>query len=339
MRTRILAAFAALAASHAPAFAQGSVQLNGVFDVYAGQRQLAGAGRAHRVESGGMTTSRWGVDGAEDLGGGLKAVFALSAFLRVDSGDTGRSPADGFWRRAAYVGLEGSWGSLRLGRVVTPTFVNAIRFSPFADSSAFGPYIAHVYTGAQPMVTPMTVPDSAADNAIAYGTPVLGGFSGTLMLSMGETPGTGDRLVAAGSYAVGPFAAGLGGERVKAPHSLPAGVSRIDHLQAGLSWDLKALKLFGTWARSEMTLPAGTRDLHTWQLGLTAPAGAGLLMAAWGSTSKREPALADARRRTLSVGYDHPLSKRTDLYAVAMRDQVTSLSNGHTLALGVRHRF
>lgn len=339
MKHRIPAALLALATTGMPAFGQGSVQLNGVFDVYAGQRQLSGAGRTHRVESGGMTTSRWGLDGAEDLGGGLKAVFALSGFVRVDSGDTGRSPADGFWRRFAWVGLEGPWGQLRLGRVATPTFANAIRFSPFADSSAFGPYFAHVYSGAQSMVTPMSTPDSSADNALAYQSPGIGGFSAAVLWSMGETPGKGDRLVLGGHFVAGPFAAGLGGERVKAPHSLPAGASRIDNVQAGLSWDLKAVKLFATWSDSEMTLAAGTRDLDTWQLGLTAPVGAGLLIAAYGSTTKKETAVADARRATWSLGYDHALSRRTDLYLVAMRDKVTGLGAGHTRVVGVRHRF
>lgn len=339
MKTNLCCALLALCAGVAPAWAQGHVQVDGVLDLFAGQRQNAGSGKSSKLDSGGMTTSRWGVEGSEDLGGGLKAVYALSGFLRADTGDTGRTPTDGTWKRMAYVGLQGPWGALRLGRVATPTFVNTIRFSPFADSSSFGPYMMHVYTGGQPMATPMTAPDSAADNSVAYLTPQLGGFSGTVMVSMGETPGKGDRLVAGGAYAAGPFAVGLGGERVKAPHSLPAGVSRIHNLQAGVSYDLKALKLFGTWSASEMTLAAGTRDLDTWQLGATAPAGSGLVMLAWASTRKQETGLADLRRHTLALGYDLPLSRRTDVYLVGVRDKVTQLAAGNTLVAGMRHRF
>lgn len=328
----------ALCAGAVPAWAQGHVQVNGVLDLFAGQRQNAGADKSRRVDSGGMTTSRWGVEGSEDLGGGLQAVYALSGFVRADTGDAGRTPTDGTWKRMAYVGLQGPWGALRLGRVTTPTFVQTIRFSPFADAT-LGPSMMHVYLGAQPMATPLTAPDSAADNSVAYLTPQLGGFSGTVMVSMGETLGKGDRLVVGGAYGAGPFAAGLGGERVKAPHSLPAGVSRIDNLQAGVSYDLKALKLFGTWSASEMTLATGTRDLDTWQLGATAPAGSGLVMLAWASTRKQETGLADLRRHTLALGYDLPLSRRTDVYLVGVRDKVTQLAGGNTLVAGMRHRF
>ncbi len=339
MKMKMSVVALAITAAAAPAWAQSGAQLSGVIDLYAGQRQLSGGVKLKRVDSGGLTTSRWSVEGSEDLGGGNRAVYALSAFIRADTGDSGRTPTDRFWARYAYVGLQGGWGSLRLGRIGTPTFGNAIRFSPFADSTTFGPYMQHVYTGGQSLVTPMNAPDSAADNAIAYASPNLGGFTGTLMLSMGETTSAGDRTIAALHYAAGPFAIGLGGERVKAPHSLPAGVSQIDNVQAGLSWDFKVVKLFGTYSSSEMTLAAATRDLDTWQAGMTAPVGAGLVKLAYVSTRKTETALADVTRKTLALGYDYALSKRTDLYLVAERDKVTGLASGNTLVAGIRHRF
>ena len=48
---------------------------------------------------------------------------------------------------------------------------------------------------------------------------------------------------------------------------------------------------------------------------------------------------ADLTRTTTSVGYDHFLSKRTDLYAVGMYDKVTDLSSGTSVLVGIRHRF
>jgi predicted porin len=328
-----------LAASCAPVHAQDGVQLSGVIDLFAGVRQLSGAPKLKSLDSGGLTTSRWSIDGAEDLGGGTKAAFGLSAFLRADVGAAGRTGADRFWARYAFVGLQGRWGSLRLGRVGTPTFVNAIRFSPFADSTTFGPYMQHVYTGGQSLVTPMNAPDSAADNAVSFTTPTLSGLTATFLASMGETTDKGDRLVAAVHYGAGTFAAGVGGERVKAPHSLPAGVLQIENLQAGVSWDLRTVKLFGTYSDSEMALSTGSRDLRTWQAGCTAPLGAGLLKLAYATTRKSETALPDVTRNTLALGYDHPLSRRTELYLVAERDKVTHRSAGNTLVAGMRHRF
>lgn len=49
--------------------------------------------------------------------------------------------------------------------------------------------------------------------------------------------------------------------------------------------------------------------------------------------------LADQRRTTITVGYDHDLSTRTDLYAVALEDRVTGLSRGIGWGAGIRNRF
>jgi predicted porin len=57
-----------------------------------------------RVISGGMNTSRWGLRGSEDLGGGLKAVFNLEGGILMDTG-----AQDGaLFKRQANVGLEGA---------------------------------------------------------------------------------------------------------------------------------------------------------------------------------------------------------------------------------------
>ena len=89
--------------------AQSSVQLMGLTDVFVGSMKNAGdAGSSKVVNSGGMTTSWFGVKGTEDLGGGLKANFALTSFIKVDSGTQGRFANDPFFSRDANVGLSGA---------------------------------------------------------------------------------------------------------------------------------------------------------------------------------------------------------------------------------------
>ncbi|MFT7940670.1 porin, partial [Salmonella enterica] len=68
------------------------------------------------VGSGGMTTSWWGMKGQEDLCGGLKVDFQLTAFMRVDTGSPGRFDGDPYFSRDANVGLSGGFGTVRLGR-------------------------------------------------------------------------------------------------------------------------------------------------------------------------------------------------------------------------------
>ena len=55
--------------------------------------------------------SRIGIRGSEDLGGGLKAKFQIEGVVAVDDGS-----AAGFrWNRDGFVGLEGKFGTVRLG--------------------------------------------------------------------------------------------------------------------------------------------------------------------------------------------------------------------------------
>jgi predicted porin len=69
------------------AFAQSSVTLYGVADAgieYLSNVPSASPGGSNQVRmtSGNMSTSRWGLRGVEDLGGGLKAIFELKAAFR-----------------------------------------------------------------------------------------------------------------------------------------------------------------------------------------------------------------------------------------------------------------
>lgn len=339
--SRGLLAAAALSALQGPVLAQSNAQLNGVVDMFIGQRQLAGRTKANLLDSGGMTTSRIAFDGAEDLGGGLKATFGISGFLRADTGAQGRFPGDEGWRRYSFVGLQGGFGALRMGRVTTASFVNALRFNAFADSTTFAPFMLHLYTGGQPLAAPLNVPDSAADNSFAYNSPTVGGFNVSAQYSLGEIAGKSgrNRWVLGAGWSSGPMAVGVTAEQSRVTTVLPAGVDRLSNLQIGASYDLGVAKLFGQYADSELTLAAGSRDYGTWQFGASIPAAGGALLLSYAHTSKSETALADVSRGTLGLGYDYPLSRRTDAYVVWVRDKATGLAVGNTAAVGVRHRF
>lgn len=343
--------------SAAGAHAQSSVQMYGVIDAYAGKKQLASATGAHtiNVDGGGMTTSQWGFRGTEDLGGGLAAIFDVSGFIRTDSGEPGRFPGDAFFSKTTMVGLQGGWGAVRLGRQTTPNFISTIRLNPFGDSTAFGPVLLHTYVGGQPMDAAIasggaaSISDSAFSNAISYTTPNLGGFSGMVMYSLGEANGSSanNRLGYSLTYGNGPLLVSLSGERIDRPTLPPPPVVPAANQkqeqgtqQLGASYDLQVVKLFAQHSRTSIDLPAGAaRDFRTNQLGASAPVGSGKVLLSVAGTRKRETATADVKRTTWSLGYDYDLSRRTDLYAVAMRDTVTGLQSGTTFAVGVRHRF
>lgn len=63
-------------------------------------------------------SSRWGLKGSEDLGGGLKAGFQLESGFSADTG----AAASTFWGRQAEVNLSGGFGTLRLGQMTSEAY-------------------------------------------------------------------------------------------------------------------------------------------------------------------------------------------------------------------------
>lgn len=69
----------------------------------------------------------------------------------------------------------------------------------------------------------------------------------------------------------------------------------------------------------------------------------------WGATPRRCYSTTDKTYRlapeagdktsTVSLGYSHSLSTRTELYAALMHDRKEQLSAGRSYSLGLRHRF
>ncbi|SAK40005.1 porin [Caballeronia pedi] len=117
----IVTAVATLAASFATAAsAQSSVTLYGLVDagltyVNNVRNETGESAKASSfgVTSGNVNPSRWGLRGAEDLGGGMKAVFTLENGFNIANG-TGDGRQFG---RQAYVGLSTAQvGTLTLGR-------------------------------------------------------------------------------------------------------------------------------------------------------------------------------------------------------------------------------
>ncbi|MEY2777495.1 MAG: hypothetical protein RLY30_1593 [Pseudomonadota bacterium] len=118
----IAAAVAGLIA--APAMAQVTVYGN----VETGVLNTDTDGQSSKTELGSsqVNSSRLGFRGSEDLGGGLKAFFRLEAGVNlangsmgkeVGEGDTYKKNASSFqFDRGAEVGLEGSFGSFKVGK-------------------------------------------------------------------------------------------------------------------------------------------------------------------------------------------------------------------------------
>ena len=187
-----LIALAVMAAAGA-ASAQSSVQLYGIADVWFGSSKTEVSGfpevsgvanskvRNTVVESGGVNTSRWGVKGSEDLGGGLKANFNLEQGFNLDNGSNrdGIEAGKAFGRQA-WVGVSGGFGEVQVGKVWTS--YDDVRL---AANDTFNANIAasnRTWVGYA----------DRTDNGLKYISPSYNGFSGSLTLAFGEDKNTND---------------------------------------------------------------------------------------------------------------------------------------------------
>lgn len=326
LRCALIAASTALALP-ATALAQSTVTLAGLLDLSAGQSKPAGnPNKTWNVDNGQMTTSWFGVSGTEDLGGGLSAVFTVQSFMRADTGASGRFGADTFWARNAFVGLaSSSFGRVTIGRNTTPFFVTTLSFNPFGDSFGYSPSIRHYFTSGT------LTGDSGWSDSVLYTTPKFGGATAQLFMAAGEAGSNGRNHGLNLRWGAGAFDSAFSWQDVKKDGA--TAVADTKSWQAAASYDFGVAKLFGQFGNVANKTTGNEYDITG--LGASVPVGNGKVLAQWGQIKPE----TGAKRKTFSAGYDYFLSKRTDLYAVAMSDKIDGLSSGSAFSIGVRHRY
>ncbi|RZI63393.1 MAG: porin [Variovorax sp.] len=355
------------------ASAQSSVTLFGVVDAAVrnvsnksesanGIGPVFGA-KVSRTElaNSGLSSSRLGFRGVEDLGGGLAAAFWLEAPLGNDDGGTGLA----FTRRST-VSLSGAFGEVRLGRDKTATVYNEEAFDPFGDTGIGGSLIvdANETTTAGGGFA-ANASYKRASNMVQYFLPRnLGGFYGNAEYAFHErvrtSPDTfagadrtsvGRHVGARFGYANGPFDIALSYAQNDTALTTGAGAAAVTRLgdiktfNLGSSYDFGVVKVFGVVSRSKderdpVNLFAQTPavDLTGYLLGVSVPVGAGLIRASYAQVrydDNRVPvpgvSTGDPRANKLALGYVHNLSKRTALYGTLAR---VSNKNGANLTVG-----
>src|SRR5450830_1563961 len=167
---KTLIALAVLAASGA-AMAQSTVTVYGIADVYGRYSTTdkgngAGSLAKSEIGTGGINTSRWGLKGSEDLGGGLKANFKLEQGFLLDTGAV--NVAGQAFSRYSYVGLSGGFGEVKLGKTGT-AYDDVSGASDAVFDSQLAP-MNHVFVSTGYNWNPA--------NTIYYQAPTMAGFSG-----------------------------------------------------------------------------------------------------------------------------------------------------------------
>jgi predicted porin len=109
-----LALFAALGAVSYGAFAQSNVTLYGILDEGLGFVSNSGGKQLYSMTSGNMQGNRWGLRGTEDLGAGMKAIFTIENGFDMSTGKLAQGGLE--FGRQANVGLSSRYGAITLGR-------------------------------------------------------------------------------------------------------------------------------------------------------------------------------------------------------------------------------
>ncbi len=130
----------------------------------------------YRVNS---NSSRFGIKGTESLGGGLNVIFQLESSA---NGDAGGGTIAG---RDTYVGLQGGWGTVKIGNFLAPyddihpIFGNV----PTLTTSILS--TAALWANAPSSKTQGGF-DARLGNSIRYDSPNISGFTGSIQASTFE---------------------------------------------------------------------------------------------------------------------------------------------------------
>jgi predicted porin len=333
-RYHTLAAAVLLAIAAGTTQAQTSITVYGIAAMEAVHATgvSAGPGTAigsqTRLDNSQVTSSRLGFRGSEDLGGGLAAVFDMTAGIALDTG--AQANAGKFWNRGAWVGLKSSTlGTLSLGRHwnVNDDMMN--------NYFIFNGYSAYRFTE-------FAFISDLVDNSVKYVSPNLGGFVLRGLVAPGEGV-TGSTAEVALTYGAGPFSGSVSYRKAK---NLAGAADTLS--TAGLSYTIDKVRLHGGVSYADPKA-AGLPEARAYDVGVV-----------WTATPSvtatldyvvRDQRDTDNDSSFWRVGADYYLSKRTSLFAniVALRNKGTASQRFYgtgaagqdqdVFALGFRHTF
>jgi predicted porin len=340
------------------AAAQSSVTLFGVVDVNVGWIDNNEA--AYQLGTNGMSSSRLGFRGTEDLGGGLKAGFWLEGEIDADTGRGEASFGNGefasafVFRRRSTVSLLNQYGEIRLGRDNTPTYWAWSVYDPFGEKGVGNSQNLaqdrELFRGTNGSYGTL----SRANNMVSYFLPggIAGpGLFGQVSVAAGEAAAGNKYYGGRIGYASGPFsvAAAYGVTDVTVSGDVTATAWNI-----GGSWNFGFVKLVGFFNQLDVSGGrfAGS-DQDNWLIGAAAPYGQWNFKISYAEATGGGT-ISGKGATQFAIGADYNLSKRTALYGTysTIDNESTSdfkvlgassvLSPGNNsqgVQLGVRHTF
>ena len=289
------------------------------------------------IAQDGIYSSRLGVMGTEDLGGGLKASFHFEGGMNPDVGTAGKFD----FQRKSTIGLAGGFGEIRVGRDYTPLFTIAGIADPFgtngvgssynlanslifdntdadltaAEQTAFNTALVNATGGFTTFATgtnTVTLADPnavRANNSVAYYSPSFSGFTAGLMYGFGaEGTGSASKMTSLKlQYGSGPLVAALGNQSTKGTDDQ----AKLSTTFLAGSYDLGMAKVSAGYKKDKLSFVGENASVKSTILGVAVPMGATTLKASYVARK------ADSEKvgNQFALGAVHDLSKRTAVYA------------------------
>jgi predicted porin len=267
-------------------------------------------------------SSRIGVKGEKALSAGLKAIYQLEFGVNLD-GDSGD---DVFTHRNQFVGLEGAFGTIKVGRHDTALKQAQADFDLFDDLEGD---IGGVFNG-----------ENRLRNYIGYVTPTVAkAFSATANLFPGEDPDAGNDGVADAAslslnyktdlmYAAVAYDRDVDGE----------GVDTI-RVVGGRTFGPARVMLLYQRTDIGATAEDGFGASVAWKFGKNTAKFQYLSADIWRTRPQADPR-DNLLENLLSVGVDHALGEDTKVFAFYTAGDIggTSESNRYA-AIGIQHNF
>jgi len=309
---RSLIIAAVLATLGASAFAQSTVTVYGRLNLSI-ERQKVGSGDQDWVMQN--SSSRFGLKGSEDLGGGMKAGFQIEHGFNPA---TGAQSQTNFWARQSEVNLSGGFGMVRLGNFTSEAYyATADYVSMHNHDTGTSADFFYAYVGRD-------------TNKVAYRTPSFGGA--TVEAAITEAGTNPDRTVdLAANYDNGPLHLGAG---------------------YGKDGDVKQFAIRGLYEMGAFTFGGYIqRDTDHWGAGFgnrTTVRLSGMYAmgntefhANWGRAGDYSKVVGDSQADQFTLAVNQNLSKRTKVYAfwTKVADKGTIYGDFSSVAVGVRHNF
>ena len=343
---KTLIALAVLTVSGA-AFAQSTVTLSGGYGLAVGTTDIGGAKSGAQIA---RQTGNLNFAGTEDLGGGLKASFQLQTSIGSIATTNGAAAPATLGDRGANVAVSGAFGTAFLGRGASSVrslwgAIGDVSQLPVVSGLSAG----NTGTAATAPVAIATgdaqarvIYGDAYSNYVAYTSPTINGFTGSIALApsqstttnVGNDAATKDTMSYTLMYANGPLAAG-----VNLSDAAATGGSKMTTVLA--SYDFGVAKIGATHQSIKLNA-GGVNPGNAYAVTAAAPLGAGLVSAGFGK--RKASASTDVNYGDdvdqQFVGYRYNLSKRTNVSLIWNKiDRTGTATDVKETHLVVGHTF